>query len=119
MKWFLAYWGCVNGVTFLAYGFDKWAAKKQWSRIPETHLHVLALLGGSPAAFLSQRFFRHKTVKGSFQLRFWCIVLIQTALIVYWIRMFLIYISRGDGVRIIMFYPGKHRVSDYRILSGL
>ena len=84
MKWLFAYLGCINGLTLLAYGVDKWAAKKRWSRIPEKNLHILALLGGSPAALLGQRVFRHKTVKGAFQRRFWFIVLMQTALVFYW-----------------------------------
>jgi uncharacterized membrane protein YsdA (DUF1294 family) len=54
-------------------------------RIPENNLHALALLGASPAGLTAQKFFRHKTLKGSFQLIYWLIVLLQIALF-YWLR---------------------------------
>ena len=74
----------INFVTFCAYGADKNAAQKNAWRIPEMHLHLLEFLGGSPAAYLAQRFFRHKTKKKSFQM-FFLFVLALQALIVYYI----------------------------------
>ncbi|MBI3856671.1 MAG: DUF1294 domain-containing protein [Planctomycetes bacterium] len=63
----------------LLYGYDKAVAGGTRSRVPEKWLHLLALLGGSPAAFLSQKLFRHKTVKAPFQRVFWLIVVLQLA----------------------------------------
>ncbi|MFK7913835.1 MAG: DUF1294 domain-containing protein [Pseudomonadales bacterium] len=60
----------------LLYGWDKWRAVAGHSsrRIPEAALHAVSLSGGALGAFVSARLFRHKTSKGSFQLRFWMTV---------------------------------------------
>lgn len=69
----------INLATMVLYGYDKAIAGGTRSRVPENVLHLLALLGGSPAALLSQTLFRHKTVKTSFQRRTWLIVALQGA----------------------------------------
>jgi uncharacterized membrane protein YsdA (DUF1294 family) len=77
----------VNLATMLLYGYDKAVAGGSKLRVPERVLHVLALVGGSPAALLSQQLFRHKSVKPSFRRVFWLIVVLQLAAIggaVYW-----------------------------------
>lgn len=80
-----AYLIAVNAATLLAYAYDKAAAARPGaSRIPERTLHVLATLGGTPAAWAAQRVLRHKTIKGSFRLRFWLIAAAQAALIAAW-----------------------------------
>lgn len=81
----------ISLVTFVQYGWDKRQARKQKRRIPERRLHLLALAGGTPGAFLGQLAFRHKTQKKLFRLVFGGIVLLQLAVIgaiVYlrWIR---------------------------------
>lgn len=81
-SWLLAYLTAINLITFLIYAYDKHAARKHKSRVPESTLHLLALLGGSPAALAAQQFFRHKTVKRSFQLAYWAIVVLQVVVIV-------------------------------------
>lgn len=81
----LAYFIAVNITTFLLYGYDKFISSGEKLRVPEYNLHALALLGGSPAGLLAQKFFRHKTLKGSFQLVYWLIVVVQMALL-YWFR---------------------------------
>lgn len=73
----------VNLITFLAYWRDKHHARRGNWRISEGTLLFLGLIGGSPAAFLAQRVFRHKLRKGSFQLRFWLIVLLQILALFY------------------------------------
>ena len=67
----------VNLTTFVMYGFDKEQAVYNRSRIPEIVLHLLALAGGSPAAFFAQITFRHKTRKRVFRTIFITIVLLQ------------------------------------------
>ena len=58
-------------ITFLLYRTDKrWAETKAW-RVPESTLHLAALLGGWPGAYWGQQWFRHKTAKLSFRLVFW------------------------------------------------
>jgi uncharacterized membrane protein YsdA (DUF1294 family)/cold shock CspA family protein len=75
----------INATTFLMYGYDKAVAGGRFLRVPEAILHLLALAGGTPAAWLGQFFFRHKTRKGSFRVRFWVIVLLQITLVGSWI----------------------------------
>ncbi|MEZ6132647.1 MAG: DUF1294 domain-containing protein [Planctomycetaceae bacterium] len=54
-------------LAFVAYGWDKWRAARETSRIPEKRLHLLAILGGWPGAVLGQKWFRHKMVKPVFR----------------------------------------------------
>jgi uncharacterized membrane protein YsdA (DUF1294 family) len=72
---------------FVAYGGDKGRAANGGRRVPEQTLHVLALLGGWPGAWLGQRHFRHKTQKLSFLIVFWCVVVSHLAIVgtaAYW-----------------------------------
>ncbi len=66
----MGYLAGINLAAFLLYGYDKAIAGGTKLRVPEAVLHGTAFLGGSPAAFLSQRLFRHKTVKEPFQRAF-------------------------------------------------
>jgi len=79
----LAYLIAVNVTTFLLYGYDKFISKGERLRVPELNLQALALLGGSPSALLAQKFFRHKTIKQSFQILYWIIVAIQFMLLIF------------------------------------
>jgi uncharacterized membrane protein YsdA (DUF1294 family) len=54
-------------------------------RVPESVLHLMALAGGTPAAFAGQRALRHKTAKQSFRAWFWVIVVAQTAALSAWV----------------------------------
>ena len=56
----------LNLSTFFAYAFDKSAAEQGRRRTPENTLHLLALLGGWPAAWWAQRALRHKSRKQPF-----------------------------------------------------
>lgn len=80
-SWVLSYLGGVNLATLLLYGWDKWAAIKGRLRVPELLLHLMSIVGGTPAAFAAQSAFRHKTVKRSFQVAFWIIAVAQIVLI--------------------------------------
>ncbi|HLF93807.1 MAG TPA: cold shock and DUF1294 domain-containing protein [Planctomycetota bacterium] len=84
VPWLLGALAGINGATFLLYGYDKAIAGGKRLRVPEAVLQLLTLFGGTPAAFLGQAFFHHKTRKGSFQRLFWLIVLLQAALIGGW-----------------------------------
>ena len=70
--WLLA----INAVTLGLYRYDKLIAGSRHTRVPELLLLLLALLGGSPAAYLAMYGFkaRHKTQKGSFLAFYWTIV---------------------------------------------
>ena len=79
----LAYFISINLATFLLYGYDKFISSGESLRVPELNLQLLSLLGGSPSALLAQKFFRHKTIKGSFQIVYWAIVIGQVTLLIY------------------------------------
>ncbi len=87
----LAYGIAINGVLFVLYATDKLFSKIKLSRVPEVLLHLLTLLGGTPAAFLAQNLLRHKTIKEHFRKQFYAIVGIQllavavyAGVIIYW-----------------------------------
>ena len=85
METLLSYLLAINLSTFLLYGYDKFISSTEKLRVPEINLQTLALLGGSPAALIAQKFFRHKTIKGSFQIVYWLIVVGQVGLI-FWFK---------------------------------
>ncbi len=80
--WLVAVVLAGSTVAFLAYGYDKRAARVGATRIPERVLHLLALLGGAPGAWLGQQAFRHKTQKRGFQIAFWLICGVQIGLLI-------------------------------------
>ncbi|MGK0249448.1 MAG: uncharacterized membrane protein YsdA (DUF1294 family) [Oleispira sp.] len=67
----------VSGFTFLMYGLDKWLALKERQRISENKLHLFALIGGWPGAYIGQQVFRHKISKSSFLHKFLLMLLIN------------------------------------------
>ncbi|MDT7520488.1 DUF1294 domain-containing protein [Rhodoferax sp. TBRC 17660] len=69
----------LNAATFGAYWLDKRAARARHWRIQEKTLHLLALVGGWPAARLAQQVLRHKTVKPGFQAMYWLTVWVHLA----------------------------------------
>jgi uncharacterized membrane protein YsdA (DUF1294 family) len=71
----------LNVATAYLYAYDKGAAIAERPRVPEALLHVHALLGGSPAALVSQAVFRHKTVKRGFRALTWAIFVLQVAVL--------------------------------------
>ena len=81
----LFYLVIINVVTFFMYGIDKWKAKKSKWRIRETALLSLAVLGGSIGAWLGMKVWHHKTQHKKFKYGVPAIIIIQLALIVYFI----------------------------------
>lgn len=59
----------INAIAFLAFWWDKQAARAGARRIPESNLLWLAFLGGSAGSIAGQRLFRHKTQKEPFASR--------------------------------------------------
>ena len=80
----------ASAVTMIVYALDKNAAVKGRWRTKESTLHLLALAGGWPGAWIAQRLFRHKTRKGSFIVAFWLSVVFNLAALA-WI------VSEPDG----------------------
>ena len=66
-------------LCFMAYAWDKSAARSGNWRTKESTLLVLGLLCGWPGAVLAQQLLRHKSAKHSFQLGFWATVVLNVA----------------------------------------
>ena len=77
---------CINVVTFVVYGIDKWKAKHSKMRIREAALLMLAVLGGSVGALLGMRVWHHKTMHKKFKYGLPLILLAQIALIYFIIK---------------------------------
>ena len=63
----------INLITFLAFGLDKWKAKRKEKnekvrRVPEKNLLLMAVVGGSAGALLGMKVFHHKTLHKAFRL---------------------------------------------------
>jgi uncharacterized membrane protein YsdA (DUF1294 family) len=84
MMWILAviaYWLVVNWIAFTAFGYDKSLAVNGLRRMPEAHLLMLAMLGGSVGAFAGRQHFRHKTRKQPFTTQLQIIAMLQTGIL--------------------------------------
>ena len=66
IKTLLIYLLVMNVVAFVAYGIDKYKAKRNLWRIPENVLISLAAIGGSAGALFGMMAFHHKTKKIKF-----------------------------------------------------
>ncbi|MEL6104680.1 MAG: DUF1294 domain-containing protein [Planctomycetota bacterium] len=92
--WFIGGYAAIvaiaSCISFLAYGWDKFRAKRDRSRVPEKTLHLIDLVGGWPGGLLARRTFRHKTVKRSFVIVFWLTATLHVLAVVgavyLWIR---------------------------------
>ena len=71
-------------LTFMVYGFDKTQAKTSGLRVPESTLHILALLGGVAGGWAGRRVFRHKSRKVSFGIVLTLASLLHAFLIYQW-----------------------------------
>jgi uncharacterized membrane protein YsdA (DUF1294 family) len=69
----------------LAWGHDKHRAIAGGRRHPERRLLGMALLGGTPAAFLGRHAFRHKTRKQPFSTWLSLIAMLQVGALLGWV----------------------------------
>lgn len=81
MEVLLLYFLFVNIIVFILAGYDKNQARKNKRRIPENTLFFFEAIGGTIGLLLAMLFFRHKTSKTSFIIKFSLILLIQVVLI--------------------------------------
>ncbi|MBR4758451.1 MAG: DUF1294 domain-containing protein [Bacteroidaceae bacterium] len=70
-------------LTFIVFGIDKWKAKNEQWRVPESTLFLLAIFGGSIGGWLGMEIWRHKTQHWYFRLGIPIIVVLQVALILW------------------------------------
>ncbi len=73
----------INIITFLVFGLDKWKAKTNQWRIPESTLMGLALIGGSIGAWSGMRTWHHKTQHAKFKYGIPAILFLQIFLVGY------------------------------------
>jgi len=74
-----------NVVTFFLMGLDKRKAKKNQYRISEKTLFISALCFGALGATIGMNFFRHKTKHWYFKYGFPFLLVIQLAILLYFI----------------------------------
>ena len=72
----------INAACLAAFARDKVAAQRREWRIAERTLLTLALLGGTPAAYLARHVLRHKTRKQPFVAQLHAIAALQVAALV-------------------------------------
>lgn len=77
--WVAGWYAGWSLLCFVAYAWDKAAARADRRRTPEDTLHGLALMGGWPGALVAQQVLRHKSAKTSFRRMFWLTVLLNVA----------------------------------------
>ena len=75
----------VNVVTFLAFGIDKWKARRDARRIPEAWLIGLSFATGLFGGWIAMSVFRHKTRKTSFRLKMVFVSIFNVAWLVAWL----------------------------------
>jgi len=71
----------ANLTAFGYYGYDKNQARANGRRVPELVLHGVAVAGGTLGAYAGMQYFRHKTIKGPFQIFFWTVAILQAVLL--------------------------------------
>ena len=77
----LSWYFLINVLTFLAFAWDKRAARRHRTRVPERRLHLLELLGGFPMAWAAIFTLRHKSRKPGFLVRTLCCSVLGFALL--------------------------------------
>lgn len=69
--WLLLAWiAAASAGAFLLFGFDKWRAGCGGRRVAESTLWWVGALGGWPGGLLGLIFFRHKSAKPAFRLKY-------------------------------------------------
>ena len=74
----------MNVLSYWLYAQDKEAAQQHLRRVPEQVLHIVAFLGGWPAAWLAQQKLHHKTQKQPFK-KVYNITIVLNIILIFWI----------------------------------
>lgn len=83
IKYIVIYFIVINLIGFLAMGIDKYKAKRNYWRIPEGTLMMLAVLGGGIGTISGIYVFRHKTKKMKFTVGMPTILISEITIIIY------------------------------------
>ena len=86
LYWYATWLLFWSFITFVYYGVDKGQAQRGGQRIPESALHVLALLGGFVGGWAGMFAFRHKTRKPPFVLILAISTVLHLCLYLFWLR---------------------------------
>ena len=79
-----ALWLCfTSAIDFALMGVDKWKARRDAWRIPDSTLWLVALLGGALGGTLAMQVFRHKTRHWYFRFGFPLLTVLQIALLLW------------------------------------
>lgn len=81
-EWYLC---AISAIAVILTVYDKIAAKCRASRVPETILFAVSMLGGSAATYLVMLLIRHKTKHKRFMLGLPLMLIIQTALYCFFV----------------------------------
>ena len=73
-KLFCNYLIAINLISAIFFAYDKWAATKNYRRIPELNLHLFELMGGAFVNLLLMYLLRHKNRKNGYYWVTWAIV---------------------------------------------
>ena len=82
----LIYLLLINAAGFVVMLYDKYLAKNNLWRIPERTLFGIALFGGSLGCLAGMYTVRHKTRHKSFTIGIPLILIIQLALLIYFLK---------------------------------
>ena len=82
MSFILIYFFIINIIGTILIGYDKKMAITHQYRISEKTLLLIVFLGGIIGSGLAMLFFRHKTSKTSYLLKFFGIILVQILVLV-------------------------------------
>ena len=77
------YLAAINVLGFSLMGIDKWKARRQYWRVPEKTLFLIALLGGSIGSLIGMYLFRHKTRKFRFSIGLPVILVLQILMVIF------------------------------------
>lgn len=79
-----ALWLCfISAIDFALMGVDKWKARRDAWRIPESTLWLFALIGGALGGTLAMQVFRHKTRHWYFRFGFPLLAALNVALLIW------------------------------------
>ena len=79
-----ALWLCfTSAIDFALMGVDKWKARRDAWRIPESTLWLFALIGGALGGTLAMQVFRHKTRHWYFRFGFPLLAALDVSLLIW------------------------------------
>ncbi len=84
--WLCRYLMVINFVAVLICCYDKFAARKKLSRVPEKSLFMVSFLGGAALLYITMLLIRHKTLHKRFMIGLPLIIIFQVLLLIFLIH---------------------------------